>query len=319
MRGDTDPFQITLRDGDGQPLDITGSTFLLTASELQEPSSEDPPVFQLEGEVVAPGTNGIVRFTPTAEQADNAGVFFYDVEKTSSSGSIRTVLKGTYTLLEDITKTVGEATIRFTGTDGADVPMDGSELFYAHSLSVSGKLVYAIRDSRTVVRFDGVDGSGVFPMLGPRMPRRIFGNRLDVVEVRELVYIDAGLQAGLAVNSPGYHANVRMIADHPNTFTRLAATTFSPAYSGITSDAAEVTPGWWYRKLRVEPAYLGTPVARMKYWEEGNSEPDWSLDTTGGGWTSQTILGPWELIAYLGQDDPGYFDLFEVFVRWGDI
>ena len=49
-------------------------------------------------------TNGLVRFAITAAQADLLGVFFYDVQMTASGGEITTILEGSITFDQDITK-----------------------------------------------------------------------------------------------------------------------------------------------------------------------------------------------------------------------
>lgn len=105
-RGDTKAFQFTI-DEDGADLDITGHTFLMTVNVDVDPT--DPPVtpdeWQLTASLVAPNTDGKFKFQPSAPNMDlEPGVFFYDIQMTDPGGEITTVIAGTLTITQDITK-----------------------------------------------------------------------------------------------------------------------------------------------------------------------------------------------------------------------
>lgn len=103
-RGDTFPFDIFLKDAAGVAIDVTGSTFLLSVNTLSDPPDISTQLFQLVGAIVAPGTNGQVRFTPTTPDANQTpGTYFYDIQWTAGS-SIRTILRGEWEVEQDITK-----------------------------------------------------------------------------------------------------------------------------------------------------------------------------------------------------------------------
>lgn len=103
-RGDTYSFTLSLKDSAGAAIDITGSTFLLTIDPSPTPEDATNNVAQLTGVIVAPATNGQIRFDPDAASVGTVGVFFYDVEQTDSGGRIRTVLAGQWTVEQDVTK-----------------------------------------------------------------------------------------------------------------------------------------------------------------------------------------------------------------------
>lgn len=103
-RGDTygNEFQI-ISETTGQPLDITGFSFLLTVDPEPDPLNSDNNVFQITGTITGAAT-GLVEFAPNATQADNLGAYYYDIQMTDDSGRIRTIQTGKYLLVQDITK-----------------------------------------------------------------------------------------------------------------------------------------------------------------------------------------------------------------------
>lgn len=101
-RGDThaEVFQLKLN---GVAHDITGDSFLLSVATIPDPPDDTTELFQLVGTLVTPAT-GIFSFAPAANQPVDPGVYFYDIQWTDSGGEIRTVLVGTWTVEQDITK-----------------------------------------------------------------------------------------------------------------------------------------------------------------------------------------------------------------------
>ncbi len=101
-RGDTyaDEFVITKN---GQPIDITGASFLLTVDPTKNPTTSANNLYQLVGVVSGTPPNQVVSFAPTASQANQLGKFFYDLQMTLG-GVVRTVVLDKYTYVQDITK-----------------------------------------------------------------------------------------------------------------------------------------------------------------------------------------------------------------------
>ena len=92
VRGDTYPFVFTVQDSDGSPIDITGFSFTLTVDPEESPVDASNNLFALTGSL-------------TALQADQdpAG-YYYDLQMTDLSSDIRTIAKGAWNVVQDITK-----------------------------------------------------------------------------------------------------------------------------------------------------------------------------------------------------------------------
>lgn len=102
-RGDTYAIEFVVKNDD-VVVDITDCTFLLTVDPAKTPTDATNNLFQLTG-VIIDAPAGTVAFTPTAEQVDHIGKFFYDIQMTNAAGAIRTITKAKFVLEQDITKT----------------------------------------------------------------------------------------------------------------------------------------------------------------------------------------------------------------------
>ena len=103
IRGDTFPFTVTISQG-GSPVDISGYTIVMTVDPSEEPSDALNNLFSLTG-TVTDGPNGQVTFALTAPDADQTpGEYYHDMQFTDLSGNIRTFAKGSYEVIQDITK-----------------------------------------------------------------------------------------------------------------------------------------------------------------------------------------------------------------------
>lgn len=106
-RGDTAADEITVQDASGNAVNVTGYNFTLTVSTIQNPKDTTAQLFQIAG-VITNGAAGQVEFVPTPTQADQKpATYYYDIqmEDTSVSPSrLKTLVKGSYTFTQDITK-----------------------------------------------------------------------------------------------------------------------------------------------------------------------------------------------------------------------
>jgi hypothetical protein len=102
-RGDTYADRFYITDGVGKPLNITGFSFKLTLDRRPEPTDSSTQVYQLTG-VITDAANGVVEFAPTIEQANQVGVFHYDMQMTDAQSRTRTVVVARYAYKQDITK-----------------------------------------------------------------------------------------------------------------------------------------------------------------------------------------------------------------------
>lgn len=105
-RGDTVTFSFTIREGTPPtPIDITGSSFLLTVDPSPAPTGSGNNLFQLTGAIIGAATDGTFAFQPTAVQMNQTpSVYFYDVQWTDASSEIRTVISGQFEIQQDVTK-----------------------------------------------------------------------------------------------------------------------------------------------------------------------------------------------------------------------
>lgn len=104
-RGDSWPITITVKDTAGAVVNITGFQFKLTVDKKENPtvSPSTTKVFDVAG-VITNGAAGQVTFIPTGVNQATAGNFYYDVQMTNTLGNVKTIVKGTYTIIQDITK-----------------------------------------------------------------------------------------------------------------------------------------------------------------------------------------------------------------------
>ena len=100
FRGDTDPIVFNISKA-GKPVDLTGSTFILSVSTESAPTLPSY-TFQITGVSASPLT-GKVTFTPLVEQVDLLGTFSYDMQMTTGL-AIKTVVSGKIIFNQDITK-----------------------------------------------------------------------------------------------------------------------------------------------------------------------------------------------------------------------
>ena len=101
QRNDSPVIPITVTSG-GVALNVAAGTFVMTVGNSPAPSSAVENLFTVAGTFETDGTDGRVNFQPTtANLALDPGVYFYDVEMTLS-GSVRTILKGSFTVEADI-------------------------------------------------------------------------------------------------------------------------------------------------------------------------------------------------------------------------
>ena len=103
-RGDTTPWTFTIQDSDGVAVDITGFSYLLTVDPSDVPIDALNNLFQLTGTLITP-LSGIVQFEMSAVQADQTpSEYFYDLQQTDGTGKIRTITKGIFEFIQDVTK-----------------------------------------------------------------------------------------------------------------------------------------------------------------------------------------------------------------------
>ena len=106
FRGDTKADLFTIKTANGNAVDITGFTFIMTVNDVENPDGGTPGniLMALVGSITD-AFRGEVEFAPTAMEADQVpGSYFYDVEMTDVATRITTIAKGSYVFNQDISK-----------------------------------------------------------------------------------------------------------------------------------------------------------------------------------------------------------------------
>ena len=103
-RGDTAADEITVQDSAGVAVDITSFTFLLTVSSLENPPDNTSEMYSVAGAILVAAA-GTVEFVPSGVQADQKPAdYYYDIQMIDAAARIKTIAKGKYTYIQDITK-----------------------------------------------------------------------------------------------------------------------------------------------------------------------------------------------------------------------
>lgn len=108
-RGDSYPLELTIKDkATGEPVDLTGYTFLFTVNSEQNPDDVTNQLFQTVGVIdVDQGLNtGKVIFTPEVLDTEDAAIatYYYDIQLSYAVGRPRTIKKAKFKIIQDISK-----------------------------------------------------------------------------------------------------------------------------------------------------------------------------------------------------------------------
>ncbi len=107
-RGDTFTFTIVFNEG-GSPKDFTadgGTTFVLSVNSESKPTDTSNEIFSLTGSSITGDASGNVNITLGAVEADQTPkTYYYELQmKGNTSGQIRTLATGKWTVVQDIVK-----------------------------------------------------------------------------------------------------------------------------------------------------------------------------------------------------------------------
>jgi hypothetical protein len=102
-RGDSPVIPVTITS-DAVAVDITGFTFTMTVNASDNPVDDTGALFQISGTVVD-GPSGRVDFQPAVlDLTQTPDKYNYDIQMVGG-GSTRTILKGSFSIDPDITRT----------------------------------------------------------------------------------------------------------------------------------------------------------------------------------------------------------------------
>lgn len=99
-RGDTYDIIISVVDKNLDAIPLTSETFILSVSTDENPTAS-PDIYTAAG-TIADAPNGKVSFPVAGTTA--AGTYYFDIQMTDTASKIRTIDKGEYRLVQDITK-----------------------------------------------------------------------------------------------------------------------------------------------------------------------------------------------------------------------
>ncbi len=104
-RGDTDPKSFLITGGGGVAEDISGWAFILTVNSQKDPTDISAQLFSITGVFQTDGTDGLVVFTPAIDDTDiDPRTYYYDIERRISGANIKTLVKATVLIVQDISK-----------------------------------------------------------------------------------------------------------------------------------------------------------------------------------------------------------------------
>lgn len=105
VRGDSYSKTITIMNSSTElPVNLLGCAAKMTVATIVNPPDETTKLFSLDGVIDADPTTGVITFTPSVANNAVIGNYFYDVQITDGDGNVRTPIKSTYTITQDITK-----------------------------------------------------------------------------------------------------------------------------------------------------------------------------------------------------------------------
>jgi hypothetical protein len=101
-RGDSGRFRVRINDIYGNPLDLTGSTF---DCDIRKTPESEPPLATLEAALLDGETNVIEVILTTAVSATlPAGEAYWDLELTTATGEVNTILIGHVGIAQDVSR-----------------------------------------------------------------------------------------------------------------------------------------------------------------------------------------------------------------------
>lgn len=104
FRGDTDEITVTVVDGNGDVFNLTNFTMKLTVKNNATDNDTDAVIGPLTATISTP-TSGIgVISISTTNSNISQGKYVYDVQINNGTSVVKTVIKSTFEIKEDVTK-----------------------------------------------------------------------------------------------------------------------------------------------------------------------------------------------------------------------
>ena len=103
-RGDTLTITVTVTDDEGDAFDLTSYTMKLTVKNNSQDTDANALIGPITATISAP-TTGVGSIAISAVQsAVDIGEYVYDIQINNSTTDVKTIVKSTFTVLDDVTK-----------------------------------------------------------------------------------------------------------------------------------------------------------------------------------------------------------------------
>ena len=105
-RGDSYPITFLFETPSASlPINLTNCAFTLTVSSERSPVDNTTEVFSVDGVIDDSPSTGKVSFTPLTTDTDILPKkYYYDIQVTDGDGNIKTLVKSTLSIVQDISK-----------------------------------------------------------------------------------------------------------------------------------------------------------------------------------------------------------------------
>jgi hypothetical protein len=105
IKGDTKPYTITVKNSTGTAFNLTGYTIKFSVKNHVD-DTDAAAIISASGVITLPATGGIFTINLTATQTNvAAGDYIYDIQIDNGSTVVKTIAKGTFRVLPDVTRT----------------------------------------------------------------------------------------------------------------------------------------------------------------------------------------------------------------------
>ena len=103
VRGDTKTYKLVFRNQAGDIVDITNYTVMFTLK--SDSADDDDDALISKTMTVESGESGEATLTLSPSDTDiDGGIYVYDIQLVTASGSVHTPVTGTVTIQDDVTK-----------------------------------------------------------------------------------------------------------------------------------------------------------------------------------------------------------------------
>jgi len=106
IRGDTRTITATMKDSDGNAIDLTGGTLMFTANSSSSPSDDTGAAVEKDVTSFDNPTTGIQDITLTSSDTNSLtpGTYYYDIQFVSSAGVVTSIAQDKFIINADISR-----------------------------------------------------------------------------------------------------------------------------------------------------------------------------------------------------------------------